>query len=273
MIDLHMHLLPGLDDGPPGTAESLEMCRLAISRGMKTVVATPHMFNGVYNVSREDILEGVSKLRRRLEEERLDLDVLPGADVHSHIDICRFIEEGKVMTLGDGGHYLLLELPSGVIPRGLDRYLFTIRLAGITPIITHPERNFEIQSDPWRIARTVSTGVLLQITADSLTGAFGSRPQRCALKLLGAGMAHLVASDAHSTVYRSPGLEKAYQVVKRTLGEAEADEVFHHRPARILAGETVEVPEIRLRQRFGFLKKWGMQKFPWSKSRWSKEQA
>ena len=273
MIDLHMHLLPGLDDGPPGMAESLEMCRLAVARGTKTVVTTPHMFNGVFDVSREDILEGVSRLRRRLEAEQLDLDVLPGADVHIHIDLCRFIEEGKVMTIGDGGRYLLLELPSGVIPRGLDRYLFTIRLAGITPIITHPERNFEIQSDPGRLAEPVSSGVLLQVTADSLIGTFGSGPHRCAMKLLGAGMAHLVASDAHSPAYRSPGLEKAYQVVKRTLGEAEANEVFIRRPARILAGETVEVPEIRARQRFGFLKKWRMQGFPWSKSRWSKIQA
>jgi protein-tyrosine phosphatase len=267
VIDLHMHLLPGLDDGPSGMEEALAMCRLARARGMTAIAATPHMFNGLFEVSREDILRGTAALRRRLAEERIDLEVVPGADTHLHPDLIRFIEDGRVMTLCDGGRYLLLELPSGVVPHGLERFLFSIRLAGVTPIITHPERNLEIQAAPERMEKTVSCGALLQVTAGSFTGAFGARAQRCAFKLMESGMAHLAASDAHSPVRRPPGLEEARRIVERFAGPAEADEIFLRRPAAIIAGDTVDVPAPGGKKRIGFFRKLRMRGFRRNESR------
>lgn len=239
MIDLHVHILPGLDDGPIDWAESLRMCRMAGAAGTKTVTAAPHMYNGVHVVSREDILAGVRELRDRLLEENIALDIAPGAEVYVHGELAGLLQEGKVMTLGDKGRYLLLEVPLDIMPRGLDHYLFSIHLAGVVPILAHPERNFDVQSHPEMLAKLISSGTLLQLTAGSLFGLFGSRAKKCAMKLLKAGMGHLVASDAHDAGSRAPILDEAYHIVKKTIGTEEADEVFVTRPARILAGESL----------------------------------
>lgn len=257
MIDLHMHILPGMDDGPKDMAESLEMCRLAAQDGTRVVCATPHMFNGVYEVSRERILAGVQELRARIAEEKIDLEIVPGAEVYVHMELCQFLDKGLVLTPGDSGRYLLLELPSDILPPMLDRYLFTIQLAGVTPILAHPERNFEIQTDPSVLVQTVTSGSLLQITAGSLFGDFGSRAHKCAHKLLKMGMAHLVGSDAHHALGRIPGLEKSYRLVKRTLGKREAESVFYNRPSRILIGQRIEVPEIKTKQGIGLFRRFG----------------
>lgn len=190
-------------------------------------------------------------------KEGLDLQVKPGAELHIHEDLPRFFQEGEAMTLGDQGPYILLELPSDMVPAGLDRYLFNLQLAGMNPIIAHPERNPDVQADPERMAKAVSAGVMLQVTADSLIGDFGRKAHRCAEKLLNLGMAHLVASDAHSVNGRPPSLAEAHDRVCRILGADEADEVFLRRPAQILAGESVDVPEVRKKSKVGFFKRLG----------------
>lgn len=248
MIDLHIHILPGLDDGPEEMDESLEMCRAAVKDGADTLVATPHMCDGVYNVPREKVLEGVLELNRRLLAAQVPLTVVPGADVHLDTDLPRLLAQGRLVTVNDRGKYLMVELPHDVLPQGLAQVLFDLQVAGVTPIISHPERNVEVQADPAVLARFVKTGNLVQLTAASITGDFGERPERCAHNLLRRRLAHVVASDAHSAAHRPPGLSRARDVVAGLLASAraspeEVEAVFLRRPAQILAGESVDVPD------------------------------
>ena len=236
------------------------MCRLALQDGASALVASPHMFDGVYHVTRQDVLDGVARLRRRLEEESVPLTVEPGADVHIDRDLLRLLHDGQVVTIADGGRYIMLELPGDVWPQGLPEFLYSLQLEGLTPIISHPERNLAVQDDPLLLTPLVQAGNLVQITAASLTGDFGKRPHKCALRLLRDRLAHVVASDAHSAQNRPPGLSDARSVVQETLSPDEASMMFEERPRRILAGDYVDLPDVEAtppRARKGW--------FPWRK--------
>ena len=243
MIDLHCHILPGLDDGPISAKEALEMCRIAVDDGIQTIVATPHMLNGMFSVDRQAILEGVQELSQVLRQESIPLRLLPGADVHLDPSMPSYLEQGKLVTLADLGRHLLLELPQDIVPKGLGELLFQVQLKGVTPIITHPERNIAIEQNPAVLNDLIRAGSLTQITAGSLTGVFGSRVRRCTLRLLEARAVHLVSTDAHNPGRRSPRLSKARRVVEEELGGEEAERIFVERPARILEGAHVEAPE------------------------------
>lgn len=243
MIDIHCHILPGLDDGPPTLEKSLEMCRIAAADGIDAIVATPHMLNGMYDVTAEQVLAGVRALNDSLADEGLALRILPGADVHVDKNLPSYLAEKKVLTLADRGKHLMVELPQDVLPAEIADLLFQIQLKGVTPIVSHPERNVEVQRDSEVLRGLVERGALIQITAGSLTGAFGSRAEECGLGLLRRGMAHLVATDAHNALRRPPTLSAARAVVEREMGSDEARAVFEDRPARLLAGAYVEPPE------------------------------
>lgn len=244
MIDLHIHILPGLDDGPSDMTEAIDMSRLAVEDGVDTVVATPHMFDGKFEVSRNSILEGVEVLRESLDKGNIPLTVVPGADVHIERNLCRLLRNGRVVTVGDHDKYIILEMPSDVLPHGLPQFLFSVQLLGITPILSHPERNFEVQDNPEVMTQFVQAGNLVQLTAASIVGDFGKRPKKCAHELLKKRLAHVVASDAHSLNKRPPGLSRARAVVEALLSREEAEKMFIRRPGMILAGEAVKLPDV-----------------------------
>ncbi len=243
MIDLHCHILPGLDDGASDLEEALEMCRIASSDGIRTIVATPHMLNGMFAVDTGAVHRGVADLREALKGEGIPIEILPGADVHLDLSLPERAAEGEVVTVAGRGRHLLLELPQDIVPREVGEVIFRLQLKGITPIITHPERNVEIQQHPGLLNRLIEQGSLTQITAGSLTGAFGSRVRECALKLLHARAVHVVATDAHNTGRRSPRLSEARRVVEEELGPEEAEIIFDDRPGKILEGIHVDPPE------------------------------
>ena len=243
MIDLHCHILPGLDDGPSSVEEALAMCRIAVEDGIRTVVATPHMLNGMFPVDREDVIEGVEGMSRALSDASIPLQILPGADVHLDRSVPGCLEQGELITVADLGRHLLLELPQDIVPEGTGELLFQVQLKGVTPIITHPERNIAIQQNPAILNDLVRAGCLTQITAGSLTGTFGTRVQRCTLRLLRSGTVHLVSTDAHNTGRRCPRLSEARRAVEEVLGREEAERIFLERPTRILEGAHVEAPE------------------------------
>lgn len=236
------------------------MCRIAVEDGIRIVVATPHMLNGMFPVERGDVLEGVQRISGALREASISLQILPGADVHMHSSVLSCLDRGDLVTVGDLGRHLLLELPQDIVPEGTREVLFQVQLKGVTPIITHPERNIAIQQDPAILHDLVSAGSLTQITAGSLTGAFGTRVRDCSLRFLRSRTAHLVSTDAHNTGRRSPRLSEAVQLVQEKAGSEEAERIFQERPARILEGAHVEVPEPLIerdpaKKRRGFWKK------------------
>lgn len=239
MIDLHCHLLPGMDDGPSSWDESLEMCRIAAADGIVSVVAAPHTLDGKYSNSREEILEGVARLNLSLRKEGVDLEVLPGADVFLTRDLWKLVAQGQVVTINDAGKYILLELPSYHIPEGFLENIFQLKVHGLTPVISHPERNFQMQERPELAKEMVSLGALLQLTSMSLLGGFGENAQACAFSFLRRGEAHLLATDAHSAHKRPPILSAGRQSVASLFGEETAEMLVLENPRAILDGKEV----------------------------------
>jgi len=269
MIDLHCHILPGVDDGPETMEESMAMCRLSLGDGIRTILATPHTLNGVYQNNRSTILAKVRELNKAIEEcgmrnpesrvqrseirgpenkspmtqlpnNPMTLRILPGADVHFSPELPQQIEEGKALTIGDGGRYLLLEFPVQGIPRGAEEVLFQLMVRGIIPIISHPERNLEIAHKPQRYLEMMRMGCLGQVTAMSLTGEFGEEVKRVADKLLKARLVQIIASDAHSPNSRPPLLSPAVQAAARIVGEAEARKMVTLYPQTVLEGQRID---------------------------------
>lgn len=238
MIDIHTHILPGLDDGPEGWEEAIEMCRLAEADGTECLVATPHMMNGVYDNRGEDIIEKVKALREMVDG-LFNLKILYGADVHLVTDLVERIKRGDIPTINDKG-YLLLEPPHYILPPSIDDLIFDLRLKGITPILTHVERSYWIQEGFHRVERFIDMGALIQITAISLTGGFGRLVKSLSERLLRSRLAHIIASDCHSLRFRPPGLSSAFKMASKIIGERDAYTMVRDVPLKVIEGLRVD---------------------------------
>lgn len=216
-VDIHCHLVSGLDDGARTLEESLAMARLAASEGVQTIVATPHQLGSHAGNSADAIRQHTARLHTILQEQGVPIEVLPGADVRIEPDLVGRIRRGEVLTLADGGLYVLLELPHEVyLP--LDRLLGELKSAGLIGILSHPERNQGILGQPRVLESLVDAGCLLQITAGSLMGTFGPACQTLAERIVTQGLAHFVATDAHGIKARRPLMRRAYQRVVELAG-------------------------------------------------------
>lgn len=236
-IDIHAHILPGLDDGPETPEESLEMASAFVKAGYTTVVATPHVIPGVYDHARTTILQSVRRFQEQLQAARIPLTVLPGAEYHVSDRLLPLLRAGELLTLNDTGKYLLVELPFYQIPEYVSQVLFELLLAGVTPVIAHPERNDYLVRHPGALAEMVRKGVLAQVTAASLTGLFGGEARRVAARFLQDGTAHFVATDAHGADRR---LEAGPQAAR--LFPAQSTALFYDHPAAVLRGAALPCP-------------------------------
>jgi protein-tyrosine phosphatase len=212
VIDLHSHILRGLDDGPQTMAQSLEIARAAAADGITVMAATPHVRDD-WPTHPELMEEGVAELRRQLEQAGIGLDVRTGGEIA--IDWLARLEPDELRRFGLGGNprYLLVETPYRGWPPALPPALAGLREAGVTPVLAHPERNAEVQARPDRLAELVELGVLVQVTAASVDGRIGRRAQQCGLLLIETGFAHMLASDAHHASVRAVGMAEAAGVV------------------------------------------------------------
>ena len=243
MIDIHCHILPGVDDGASSLKDSLSMARLAVEDGITAVLATPHTLNGVSRNTVSDILSGISHLQDALAAEGIPLKIYPGSEVHLVTDMCLKIRSGEICTLNNNGKYVLIELPYQSVPDGIKQEIFHLKLDGITPIIAHPERNAVIQNNPHILRELIHMGALSQVTAMSIVGDFGPETMESAKGLLECRLVQLMASDAHSPRSRPPQLAHALDEAARILGNMpEAEAMVTQRPAAIIAGDTVDCP-------------------------------
>ncbi|NWG04654.1 MAG: tyrosine protein phosphatase [Syntrophaceae bacterium] len=252
MIDLHTHILPGLDDGAQTLEESIEMCRISHQDGVRTVVATPHILPGIYKNDRPTILSKLKELNDAITKNHSELrtypsesslTVLPGADVHFSSDLFQRCEKGEVMTVNDQGRYLMVEFIFQGIPHQAEEVLFQLIAKGIIPIISHPERNMEIGQRPKRYYEMVRMGCLGQVTAMSLIGDFGSEIKRVAERLLSRRLLHTIASDSHSVHRRPPILSNAVKAAAKIVGKEEACKMVTEYPEAIIEGRRPDVPE------------------------------
>lgn len=244
MIDIHCHILPNIDDGSRSLEESLRMAERAVKDGIQEIVATPHSLDGVYVNRVEDIVSAVAALQDALLENHLTLKLHPGSDLHLATNMVQRIQSREACTINDAGKFILLELPSQMIPSGVKDEIFVLKLNGITPIITHPERNAVIQHDPGILYELVQMGALAQVTAMSLTGDFGEFIGHVSQSLMRHRLIHVIATDAHSAEDRPPVLSGAVERAADILKNY--DEAVHmvtSVPAAILSGRTPDVPE------------------------------
>lgn len=242
MIDLHVHILPGLDDGPASWEGALEMARLAVADGITTVTATPHLFaRRLVEMERLNsaarILATAEELRTRLQEAGITLDVAVGCEAPLCPEMLELLQDGRLLTVNGQGRYLCLEMPDTAIPPATEDICFELLSRGLTPILTHPERHPLFREKPERLVRLLNQGCLAQVTAGSITGDFGWWVSRFTKKLLKAGRVAVVASDAHDSRRRPPKLSRAAATLRRWLGEAQAQALVLDNPRKILAGE------------------------------------
>jgi protein-tyrosine phosphatase len=237
-VDIHCHLLPAIDDGASSREEALAMAEMAVADGIETVIATPHQLGSHAKNTGQGIRAAVAEFQRFLQQSRIPLRVFPGADVRIEPDLTERIRRGEVVTLGDHRRHVLLELPHDVyLP--LEPMLRELGSAGLVGILSHPERNRGILAQPGVLRPLVERGCLLQVTAGSLTGSFGSQVQRLAISLVEQRLVHFIATDAHSTRTRAPVLGPAFELVKQMVGENVALDLFSRHPAAVAAGGTV----------------------------------
>lgn len=234
MIDLHSHILPGLDDGSPNLAESLEMARLAVADGTTHMACTPHVMPGVYRNRTANIVIALERLEYALREAAIPLTLYVGADVHIAPDLQGQLSSGNIPTL-NRSRYFLFEPPHHILPPRLEDFALGLIKVGYVPIITHPERLTWIKSNYDVIERLNAAGCLIQLTADSIIGAFGRTALYYSEKLLDEGRVDIVASDAHSSTRRRPGLSQAAATVAKRCGEDEAYGMMLSRPREILS--------------------------------------
>ena len=212
MIDLHSHILPGVDDGPATLAESLEIARRAAAEGVRLIAATPHVRDD-YPTQAATMERLVAELRAAIRREDIPLDVRPGGEIA--IDWLGRLSEDELTRFGLGGspRYVLLEFPYAGWPLSLHEWVFRLVTREITPVIAHPERNADVQEDPDELRPLVDAGALVQITAASLDGRIGRSARTAAVDLIDRGLAHLLASDAHTPDVREAGLLGAVEAV------------------------------------------------------------
>ena len=269
MIDLHNHILYGLDDGARSLGDSFQMCRISHDDGIGSVVATPHNVQGIYESDRSTILRKVEELNEALQKFRIlgsdslpvrqagalrnpclsgrhahsAFKILPGADVHFSLDLLQRFERGEIMTVNDQGRYLMVEFNSQGVPYQAEQVLFQLLSNGIIPIISHPERNMEIGHNPQRYYQMIRMGCLGQVTAMSLTGGFGPKIKEIAEKLVSKKLIHMIASDAHSTDRRPPILSAAVKAAEKIVGREEARKMVTEYPEAVVEGHRPNLPE------------------------------
>ncbi len=218
MVDIHCHLLPNVDDGPAEWEESIEMARLAVQDGISISVTTPHWIQGTkWEPNPDEIREKVNEFNRRLKDEKIPLTVLPGMEVGISDNLPELVSAGRILTLG-GSNYLLVEIPFISFPHGIEEIILRLKTIGISPILAHPERNKEVQTNPKRVLELVKGGASVQVTAGSCCGYFGEEARRCVLELAKSGAIHAVASDAHNVDKRPPIVTEGLKALEGVIG-------------------------------------------------------
>lgn len=251
MVDIHSHFLCGIDDGARDFEMSVSMLRMAAENGTTDIVATPHS-DLSYRFQPDEIERQISRLSTLPGLPRLHR----GCDFHLSFDNIQDCFEFPSKYTVNGRNYLLVEFHNMMIPAEIDEVFRRMAVLGITPIITHPERNPILAKQPERLAHWVSGGCRVQITAQSLSGRFGRQAVQTSAELLNAGIVHFVASDAHDLENRPPLLRPAYEEIAQDYGEEIAHLLFAANPTAVLTGDPVRAQNQRMTKPHRWFKLW-----------------
>jgi len=245
MIDLHTHILPGVDDGVKTMDDAVAFARVAAADGIGTIVATPHYREGFYMNPRPDVLAGVLALNERLRAEKVPVLVLPGAEIHVSADLVSRVKSGHAPTLADNGRTVLFELSMSQYPPDLEQLVFQMRLAGLQVLFAHPERIRYFQDDISRYEAVIRLGAFGQITTGSVTGLFGDDIAEFSEELARKRLVHVIASDAHNTRGRPPVISSAMSLLGSWTGVEFAQRMTEEFPRAFIEGRDPDLPPPR----------------------------
>lgn len=253
MIDLHCHILPGIDDGAKTMEDSLEMAQAAVEEGITHIVATPHHRSHHWVNDKQKVQKLVDEVQNELDQENIPLTLFPGQEVRIHGDILDNIDKNEIQFIDEQGQYLLVEFPTATVPTYTERLFFEMQSRGVTPIIVHPERNHAIADDSNILKNLVEKGALAQLTAVSYTGGLGSKIQKFSKQLIEAKLVHFIASDAHNNTNRPFHMKEAMELLEDEYGKTKVKE-YHQVTRQLVNGDVVIVPtpeKIKKKRFFG----------------------
>lgn len=244
MVDLHCHLLPGIDDGSKSMAISLRLAREATENGITHALLTPHHMNGRYVNHKQDVIKQTAAFQKEIKEHQIPLTVFPGQEVRINGDLLAALDKDDILFADTGNRYLMLEFPDDDVPHYTSRMIFDLQQREITPVIVHPERNTKIMDKPNLLYGLLEKGCLSQITASSYVGTFGKKVERFSKQLIAAGQGYVFASDAHDLPGRKYEMRQAFEKLSQEFGQDLADRYANNSRA-IINGENVPVNEVR----------------------------
>jgi protein-tyrosine phosphatase len=238
VIDIHSHIMPEIDDGARSVEEAVKMAEVAAADGIEMMVSTPHMFNGLsHNPLPDEIRERVDQLQNAVGST---LKIIPGNEVHISHEIAEQAKADRVTRINNR-NYMLVEFPQLTVPLGVEDLFYKLQLQNIHPILVHPERNSQIQGRPSIVAGFVEHGVLIQVTAMSVTGEFGPVSKECAEILLRHNCVHFLATDAHRPDRRPPILSRGRDAAAQIVGPERAQKLVYDNPLAVVNGEALNL--------------------------------
>lgn len=232
-IDIHSHIIPGIDDGARNESVALKMLKMAQQSGTGHIIATPHYVYGNTRYGFATIIEKCEALNRLAASAGINITVYPGCEVFITPELIELYEQGLIGTLANSC-YMLVEFPMMSIPSYTDNVLYNLQLKGITPIIAHPERYSEIQYDSERLKSFIDRGILAQVNSGSITGVYGREAKKTVMRLIKEGLVQFVASDAHSASGRNPDMSKAAAIIEKKYGSKIRNDLFSLNPTKII---------------------------------------
>ena len=256
LIDLHCHMLPGVDDGAKDLQMALDMAKVAVERqGISHILLTPHHMDGQYTNHKADVIEKTAQFQRELKSAGIPLTVFPGQEVHLTGDLIQAIDDDDILFMDAQGKYLLLELPHSGVPSYTEDVVLELLSRGITPVIAHPERNHGFLKDPNLIYDFVDMGCLTQLTSSSYLGIFGHRIEDLTEKIIDANLGFVFSSDAHNFKGRRFLLENSFRKLSDMKGQRET-ELFQMQARAIINGDKVsygdykKITDLKKKKRF-----------------------
>ncbi|MBE0447094.1 MAG: tyrosine protein phosphatase [Actinobacteria bacterium] len=235
-IDIHNHILPGLDDGPATLQEAVEMARVARKNAITEIIASPH-HNECNHPSRNEILAMLELLRSALKKTDMPIiKIYPGNELRISLDLPEKLKAGEVLPLAESS-YVLLEFPFEGTPFYAEEIIFRLRVDGWIPILAHPERIYDIQRNPERLGRFIDMGCMAQVNSNSVTGELGRASLETAIKLLKRGWVDIMATDAHAPHNRAPDFTGALKVAAKIVGRQAAQRLVYDNPGNIFTIE------------------------------------
>lgn len=243
MVDLHCHLLPGIDDGSKSMEISLRLAREATENGVTHALLTPHHMNGHYVNHKQDVIRRTKEFQEQINAHNIPLTVFPGQEVRINGQLLEALDKDDILFADTADKYMMLEFPDDDVPYYTNQMIFDLQQRGIIPVIVHPERNTKIMAEPNLIYQLLEKGCLSQITASSYVGTFGKKVENFSRQLIEAGQGYVFASDAHDLPGRKYEMQQAFNKLSKEFGD-ETTEQYQQNAKLILNGKSVPLNEI-----------------------------